>query len=244
MPEIETGFSPSAVYLFLFIGVLILVFFRLINFFVPVLPLKADHKAAFRRLLPIIEFVGWFVFLIWGIGYFFRYNIYFALGLGVIAFLIMLWFAWFALRDLIAGMVIKSNRALKINDTVDVAGYHGKIKRFGFRNLVVETENGKNIYLPYTMLIKQEIVRSHPAEKILSHSFQLQTEPADDIQEKINEIRKSILSLPWVSMIKEPLIRLQEEKNNRYLFHITVYSIEKDYFMLIEKELRSQLEAP
>lgn len=240
MPEIQDHFSYSAVYFFLLIAVLIAVAFRVINFFVPVLPVKTEYKTRIRKAMPLIEFICWFVFFIWGINYFVKYNMYFAIGLGAIVLLSMIWFAWYALRDLIAGIIIKSNRDLQVNETVDVGNYHGKIVRFGFRNLVMETESGKNIYIPYTMLIKREIVRSHPADKIQSHSFRLVTNKEKTAEQTILDIRAALLSLPWTSMIKNPVIRLEEEENGRYAFQITTYSIEKSYFVMIEKEIRER----
>ncbi len=240
MPEIQDHFSYSAVYFFLLIAVLIAIAFRLINFFVPVLPVKTEYKMGIRKAMPLIEFLCWFVFFIWGINYFVKYNMYFAIGLGAIVLLSMIWFAWYALRDLIAGIIIKSNRDLQVNETVDVGNYHGKIVRFGFRNLIMETESGKNIYIPYTMLIKREIVRSHPADKIQSHSFSLVTPKEKSAEQTILDIRAALLSLPWTSMIKDPVIRLEEEENGNFAFHITAYSIEKSYFVTIEKEIRGR----
>lgn len=243
MPEIQDHFSYSAVYFFLIIAIVLVAAFRLLNFFIPALPIKSDYKIGIRKALPMAEFTAWIIFLIWGINYFIRYNIYFAIGLGIVVFLIMIWFSWFALRDLIAGIIIKTNRDLKKNEIVDVAGYHGKIIRFGFRNMILETENGKNIYLPYTMVIKRELVRSHPAEKILSHSFILTTEAKKPLDTTIDDIRRSILSLPWVSLTQKPMIRLENEKPGSYTFHITTFSIEQNYFMMIEKAIREAHEA-
>ncbi|MCF8332057.1 MAG: mechanosensitive ion channel [Bacteroidales bacterium] len=241
--EINTYFSHTAVYFFLLIAVVLIAIFRILHFFIPVLPLKTKTQLRIRKTIPVIEFTAWLVFLIWGINYFIRFNIYFATGLGLILLLIMFWFAWYALRDMIAGIIIKSNRNLKINDSVHAAGYHGKIIRFGFRNLVLETENGKNIYLPYTMLIKQELIRSHPSDKTLSHSFEVSTSKDKSIEQTIEDIRLILLSLPWISQLKSPFIRFENENDNSYVFNVTAYSIEKHYFILIEKAVKESFKA-
>ncbi|MCF8217736.1 MAG: mechanosensitive ion channel [Bacteroidales bacterium] len=238
MNEIQAQFSSSAVYLFLLIAIILFGLFRILNFTVPLLPLKTEQKKRFKKALPVVEFVAWFIFLIWGINYFIKYNSYFALALGILVLLIFIWFAWYALRDIIAGIIMKANRGLNLNDMVDIADYHGKIKRFGIRNLVLETENGKSIFLPYTMIIKQELIRSHPAEKILSHTFTLTTPKDKTIEQSMREIHKSLLSLPWTSRIKKPLIRAEQETEASYVFQITAYSIEKGYFVMIEKAIR------
>ena len=239
--EIQIHFSHTAVYLFLLIAVILIALFRILNFFIPVIPIKSKNQTSIKKVLPVIEFTTWLIFLIWGINYFIRNNIYFAAGLGLILLLIMFWFAWYSLRDMISGIIIKSNKDLRINDSIYVAGYHGKIIRFGFRNLVLETENGKNIYLPYTMLIKKEFIRSHPAEKILSHSFKVTLHKEKAIEQTTEDIRLTLLSLPWVSQIKSPGIRLESETGTSYVFHVTVYSLESRYFMLIEKSLQESL---
>ncbi|MGM0612089.1 MAG: mechanosensitive ion channel domain-containing protein [Bacteroidota bacterium] len=238
MNEIQAQFSSSAVYFFLLIAIVLLGLFRVLNFVVPLLTVKTLQKRRFKKALPIIEFVAWFIFLIWGINYFIKYNSYFALALGILVLLIFVWFAWYALRDIIAGIIIKANRGLNLNDMVDIADHHGKIKRFGIRNLILETENGKSIFLPYTMIIKQELIRSHPAEKILSHTFTLKTSKDKTIEQTLQEIRKSLLSLPWTSRIKKPMIRAEQETGENYVFRVTAYSIEKGYFVMIENAIR------
>ncbi|MFW6019845.1 MAG: mechanosensitive ion channel domain-containing protein [Bacteroidales bacterium] len=238
MNEIQAQFSSSAVYFFLLITIVIFGLFRILKFIVPLLALKNEQKRQFKKALPVVEFVVWFVFLIWGINYFIKYNSYFALALGILVLLIFIWFAWYALRDIIAGIVIKANRDLNLNDMVDIADHHGKIIRFGMRNLILETENGKNIFLPYSMIINQELIRSHPAEKILSHTFKLTTSKDRSIEQTIQEIHKTILSLPWTSRIKKPVIRAEQENDKNYIFRVTTYSIEKGYFIMIEQALR------
>jgi hypothetical protein len=71
----------------------------------------------------------------------------------------------------------------------------------------------------------------------------LTTEAKKPLDETIDDIRRNILSLPWVSLTQKPMVRLENEQPGSYTFHITTFSIEQNYFMMIEKAIREAFEA-
>ncbi len=238
MPQLEAYFSTRAVYLFIIMAIVLALIFRLLHYLVPALPVKRAWKSRLLHHLPAAEVLLWLTFLIWGVGWFIRHNIYVAITLGIILVMTMIWFSWFTLRHLIAGIVMRWNRDLKTGEPIKTLDYQGKIQRMGYRSLVLETDQGQSIYLPWAKIINQEIIRSHPADKIQSHTFTMKVTAKKTVYQTTDSLKTHILSLPWVSLVKKPEIMLLDKSPDNYTFQITIYSIEKSYFVHIENALK------
>lgn len=239
MPPLQAYFSTQAIYIFMAMAVILALAFRLVHYLVPALPVKRVWKSRILHHLPATEMIVWLMFLFWGLGWFLRQNIYVAIALGAILIMILIWFSWFTLRHLIAGIVLRWNRDLKTGETIKTLNYQGKVQRLGYRSLVLETEQGQNIYLPYGKIINQEIIRSHPADKIQSHTFTVKIAAKEPVFQTTQSLKAHILSLPWVSLVKKPEIVLLQKTADNYTFQITTFSIEKSYFVLIEDAITS-----
>jgi len=112
----------------------------------------------------------------------------------------------------------------------------------GNHRLELESENGEIIYIPYSQLSDAVIVKLHPGEMILSHSFTMSTTNNKSSAEKIEEINFAILSLPYASLKKAPQIKLIHEDRSNMVFELVVYTLEKEYFFKIEQEIRKKFE--
>ncbi|MFO8088122.1 MAG: mechanosensitive ion channel [Bacteroidales bacterium] len=238
LEELNLQLSQTAVYITVAIAAVIFATFRMANFLIPLIPAKDKSKKRASKLIPVAEFFIWLAFLIWGFNYLLAHNLIFAILAGLILLLLFIWFARYSLQDIMAGIILKSNKDINIHDIVDIQGYHGKITALRMRNLVLETEKGKSIYLPYSLIIRKEIIRSHPAEKILSHTFLLEIKQEDWATTKPDDLKAFIISLPWVSLKKDPIIKISSENKDTLNCQITVYSIGQQYFPKIEGALR------
>ncbi|MBC8487060.1 MAG: mechanosensitive ion channel [Bacteroidetes bacterium] len=233
-------FSRIEVYFFLLIAILIFALFRLVIRSIGVIPLKKGVKTYILRFLPVIEIFFWFIYFIWAIQFFWNNNQLYAIELSLILTVLSLWIAWFALRDFIAGAIFKASKYFLINESIRVNNYTGKIISMKTRYLIIETDTGETIHIPYSRVLGQTIIKVHPAEMILSYSFKLNVPKTDKSPEVIEEIKNTILNLPWASLKKDPQIRyIYSDKPEISTFEITVYAFEKEYFPEIEKYIRS-----
>ena len=144
------------------------------------------------------------------------------------------------LRDLVAGVIFKLSDHFSINDTLKVKKYSGKIVSFGRSSLELETENGKSIYIPYSKVLNAVNIKTDPAEKISRYNFKLETIKDCALKEKTEQIKQAIMVLPWSSIKKSPLIKPIDETENSFLFEITIFSLEKEYFHKIENNIKEQ----
>lgn len=197
------------------------------------------RKLMFLKYLPLAESVFWMVYLILSAQYFIQKggSIHTVWIFGILLVLLA-FFSWFAFRDIIAGIVWKANKKFNLQDTIKIGDFQGKIQAFHHRNLEIMNDNEESIIIPYTKILSSHIIKSNPTEMILSYSFMLECNNETGSSELLQKIRYEILNLPWSSVKNEPKIKAVREEADRYIFDITVYSMDKDYFYKIENHIK------
>lgn len=230
-------FSAFAVYRLIFLGILLFVIFRLAKFLLPIIIKKSSTRKIIQKYIPLIELFLWFIFLVWSLKSFVIKNQYFAIGLSVVMLSIAIWASWFVLKDYISGMIFKTNSDLNKGDTVTIEKTTGKITKFGFRTLQIESAGSKIIKIPYTQMLNKNFIKSDTAQTITGHSFKIKVKRNEKIKDIINQIKSSILLLPWTSLKKDPIIKPIAETSGIYTLEITVFALEKKFFYNIENTI-------
>ena len=236
----ELDFSNWAVFKFLIAGVFLWLLLRLLKYLMPFVIKRKENKRYVRRYLPSFELLLWFVFVIISIDLFLKTGNIVGYGLLILVFLFIIWFTFFVLKDLMSGVIFKLTDHFSKDDTLKVSKYSGKIVNFGRSSLELETENGKSIYIPYSKIIGAVNIKTDPAEKISRYNFKLETKKDISLREKTELIKQAIMVLPWSSIKKSPIIKPVGETENSYIFEITIFSLEKEYFHKIENNIKEQ----
>ncbi len=238
MLPINIPFSAKAFLSVVLIGLILWFVLRIIKKLMSNILKQTSHKSRFLRYYPILEIIIGVVFLTYAIDYLSESNPLVAVGLFLIALVIALWMSWYYIKSYFLGMVFKLNGKFKINDSIRFKTYQGKIVEMNTRRMIIEDDKGELIFIPYDELSRDIIIKNHPAENILSYHFLLRTPLTKSADDRIKDIRASLLSLPWVSIKKHPNISLIEEANDYQVFDITFYSLEKAYFYRIENAIK------
>lgn len=115
-------------------------------------PLLADFVARLAGYLPIV--IGLlFVFKTIGLG---GAATSLLAGAGVSAFII-----GFAFKDIgenfLAGVLMAFQRPFRVGDTVQAAGVEGKITGLSLRDTQIKTFDGKDVYIPNGLILRQPI---------------------------------------------------------------------------------------
>jgi len=242
MESLDIQFSNFELLGILFLAIILFIAIKLAEKLIPFLIKDYEKKRGFKRYFAIIEIFIWIAFTIFAIQKLSDSNQLYSFGLFALLMVVGFWILWFYLRNYISGGVFKINRKFEINDTVQVDEYQGKIKALGNHRLELESESGEIIYIPYSQLSNAVIIKLHPGEKVLSHSFTISTlhekKPAE-IQE---DIKYEILSLPWSSIKKEPHVKLIHEDKTHLVYEVIVYTLEKEYLFQMEQKVRSKFD--
>lgn len=227
-------------YIYLIVGVLIFVIFRIAFEFLHLLKLKKSVYNKINKYLPFIELIFWFLFIIASMNRLLEHNQIIASGIYAFLLIAFIWFFWSFIRDIIAGLIIKYNDTFKLNENIKIKEYSGRVRSFSRRYLEIETELGEIVYIPYSSIPSSILVKSNPGEKIKAHTFSINVSNKYDLVKLVGEIKSFVLALPWASVIKKPLIIPNGNIDNCYKFEITIYSIEEVYLFQMEDKIRKR----
>lgn len=233
-------FSNFGIYLLLFLAMALFFVLRLLSWFLPVIVPGQEQRKMVLRYKSLIELVIWIVFIIWSVQFLYHSNQPYAAALFLILFLLTVYSGWIGLKDVIAGAFLKAGHRLSIYELIKVGDIAGKIIRFGHTSLVLETDTGETVFLPYSFLFGKVITKLHPAESIHRHTFQFEIALTEPTREAIDRMRSFILNLPWISLKRDPQIRPLAETPTGQPIEITLFSIEKEHFQDMEKLIKSK----
>ncbi|TRX60524.1 mechanosensitive ion channel family protein [Fulvivirga sp. M361] len=90
----------------------------------------------------------------------------------------------FAFKDIgenfLAGFFLAFSRPFGIGDVVEVEGLKGVVKALSFRNTHIRTFDGKDIFIPNSMLIKNPLI-NYTRDGLLRHDFVVGIDYGDDV---------------------------------------------------------------
>lgn len=179
------------------LGVIMLIGFTLLGIFLRSLTKKRLARRIEDRLL--VNFIGrmvFLVFLICGIMIFLN-----QVGLGKTASgllagagvsAIILGFAFKDIgENFLAGFFLAFSRPFGTGDYIEVEGLTGIVKALNFRNTHIRTFEGKDIFIPNAMLIKNPLI-NYTRDGLLRHDFVIGIDYGNDILEARRLILKSL----------------------------------------------------
>ncbi len=239
MKDINFNISYYSVIWFIVLGVGIFLLFRfikrLVNYW---LPEQRTQQVKLERLLPVVEGIVWFSWVMWGVQGVFNNKLVYTLIILGIMLVIIVALSWFAIRDFIAGIVLKLEGAFTIGERIKVQDLEGRVKELGYFGVKLENFRGEIMSVPYSAVSGVTRVQPKSSEAIKNHSFRLDLPKKYTPTTSIDKIRELILNTPWAAITKRPHIKLVIEGEAHYTFEIIIYSLHSRYFQKTETHLR------
>lgn len=212
----------------------------LVRKYIPLMLKRDRSRKILKVIYPIVElaFWAWVFYAIIPV----LYKKHFLLGFCAfaVALSVIVWFAWYRLRDYIAGILFRSSKDIHEQEVISVLGSEGKIIKFGSYNLSLETENGEIVLLPYSSFTGKKIIKQHPSEQVKSFKFILSFDSEKDPVKLVSEIKNTILTQPWSSLKKDPQIVMINSDSKEVKFEITVFTPDMVYAQRIKAHLESE----
>jgi hypothetical protein len=181
---------------FIFIGLFIFIFFRIIRFATPAISPERSKRKKLYRFQPFIEMFSWMAYIIWAIQVFANKSTLYSIGLFVLALLFVLLITWYMLRDFISGVIFRFSQLVSRNEVIKIHGFQGRIIEYRPLALEIETDTSERILIPYSAILSQTIIKAHPAERILNYTFTVNTDKNLSLTSTIRKIREAIYNLP------------------------------------------------
>lgn len=243
MDLIQTG-STQIFGKFLLWGVIIFLFFTILRFGLPIVIKSQKRQIYIKQILLITELVAWIFYLCWFILLFLKSGSFFVIILMSVLLFILFVIGRMWLVDLIAGVIFKSGAQLKKGDYLEKDDFKGVVNKLGSRFLVLENMDGNKIQIPYHKITASVFKKDETIDQKSGYSFELDIKSPKSSEALKSQIQKSILTLPWSSIHKNPIITLTEHSQEFFRFKLTVFAIDKSFASKIENHIKKQFKSP
>jgi hypothetical protein len=240
--SLEYEFSRYPVLIFLILSTLIFIALRGIKFTLPRLVKKYPDTEMITRHFHSFELVVWLIYLLMLLPWFYSRNIYYAAGLSVIIALILLYLGWFAIKDIVAGMMLRNNPSIKVGNKLIINDNNITINKLTATYVEGRLENGDLFFIRYSNLIKENFSRIIENELTYNKTIEIKVKDDGNSDKFITNIRSFLISRPGYAVKHSPEILKTSTDKEITTYKITFYSLDYENIINIEQELRKKFE--
>ena len=184
---------------FLVIGVLIIVFYRILYAFIIPSIERRKVKRFFAIWIFRLEIMTWAAFVVYFI---YRFMLLSPLFTLVILILIVA-LGWKFWKDIFSGVILKIENKIKPGDSISIAGESGTVEEMSSRNVSIKGSHEELIVIPYSDIGGYKIIREQGRDNVLR--FRLSKANIKSIGGD-QALKKLIMSCPWASPRHTPEI--------------------------------------
>lgn len=196
-----------------------------------------------HQIMPLLVSVIWIVIFFWTSYYLFGDKSYYNLVNICIIVILSLLIGWFFARDFIAGVIFKVQNNFQEGDVIQVSELNGNIAQLSIAFLLLQTNDGKLVRIPYSKLsgsiISQNKGQTTNAENTLV--LNIKDERKQEIIEE--EIKTTLISSPWRIPNHMPSIKYLGQQSNFHQFEIKVDVQNTIHFNHIVSQLKNKYKA-
>jgi small-conductance mechanosensitive channel len=155
-------------------------------------------------------------------------------GAGLSAFVL-----GFALKDIaenfLAGIILSFDRPFDLKDTITIDGYTGQVISLDFRTSQIKTFDGKDIYIPNAIILKEPLT-NYTRDGLIRLEFVVGIDFDDNITDALKLINKTMINIDEVLQEDPPYTVVDElatsTVNLRIYFWANTYDYKKGINLL------------
>ncbi|HUG40590.1 MAG TPA: mechanosensitive ion channel domain-containing protein [Longimicrobiales bacterium] len=149
--------------------------------------------------------------------------------------------AWFAIRDLVTGAVLRAEEVYEPGQWIRVDDVDGRIREVGARTLEIEREDGTRVRIPYTGIAGAHLVRAARTEDPTGHTFTVALPPGLGPVRMLPVIRAAARNCFFVSATRDPQVHVTSgPAGHRY--DITVFTLDRTFLPEVESAVRRRID--
>ncbi len=228
-------------HIFTISGLIIYFIFRLLQYFFTKKP-EIKSKLFLSRIFYFIEIMTWFAYLSEGVNLFAQKNLFFSGLCGFILLLGIVWISWFILKDFIAGLFLKMNQDIKLNEIIEFDNISGKVIKIGSRDVELEIDGSNTINIPFNQFFIKRIIHTGTSEHCAKANFVLKLNKNLNAIEALDNIKVFIYQLPWTSSTHEQDVTIEKMDKEGTLIKICALLFDQKYMDKFEQILRERFE--
>lgn len=206
--------------------------------------LATHEKPVFSYIqkgIPWMQVLVWSFFVFWVVHYLFLTTTLYSVLISALILIFLVFVSWYVLRDLFAGVVIRSGQSLEPGITITAGSFSGTISRLGYFSLYLITPDGKRTRIPYHRLSGEIISWRSESGEGKNQIIKLILPQYLGVTKIKRELTGKLLQLPWVvagADIKFQMIPMGDS----YETEISFYSIREDMVARTAEVARMHIE--
>jgi hypothetical protein len=150
---------------------------------------------------------------------------------------VLVFFAWSPLYDLVSGVAFRAGRVCQVGDHVAVGDIAGTVIRLGSRVMVVRTASGDEAVLPYGKVNRTPLRRTQSVQGAYVHTFPIDPVELEELRPLRQRVADAALRCPWSSLRHPPKIERQADGS----LEVSVYALSEDYATEVERAVRAAI---
>jgi len=223
------------------IGILVFVFLKALNTLHVYVNRKYKKWTRKLNLIPAVEFISWLIYIFWAIDFLFKNKLYYQYLVISIVIIVVVFLAWFVVKDFIAGIVFKVQNDLQTKSNIQLGAICGVIKAQHLTHIQIETSAGQILKVPYSRLNHEIISEISDTTSNEDFKFQIQIKKTKNKKETEDLLNFHIINSPWSNFNIKPVTKLLSEDENLYTFDVTASTLNHKHMWLLEKSVKEQI---
>jgi small-conductance mechanosensitive channel len=214
------------------VAISIAVTFQILKMYV--MPYIQSHYKIKRPYLVLykIKIITWVLFIVFC--FYQLVTSHIVIGISVSAFIAVIGFNFW--KDFFAGIFLKLEGRLQVNDYIDIDKTKGQITKLHTRNLEINTQHDEVISIPYHRLLNTFVAKRLNKGEERSRSIKISI-PSDSKNNSIKAIEDALNICPWIYTHKPSSVNRTSSTD----YSITIYAADNFTFQKVEEFLKQHL---
>ncbi|GAB4372316.1 MAG: hypothetical protein Kow0042_15560 [Calditrichia bacterium] len=239
---LQFHFSLSGFLIAVLGGLGLIIAFRLANHYLQSERIDFRGKNHLRRLSPHIQAGVGVLYFLWAISTIFSDSLLSILFTVLLVIFCFYRFSQYVLKDFFAGMRVKANKDITGKKVRFGERFMGRIARLGWLSLELSQEDLTVMQIPYHQVAGLPLVILREGREENRIQLSLVLPPERETDQILQQLKRYLLTSPYIPPGQEPQIRLVEESDGRVEVKIETWLIAPEKKTALLRELKKLVE--
>jgi len=237
----QNTYDTIPTYLFLGLALIALVIFvsfkLLTEYIAPLIESKFKIRNPYLTIYRFKTLI-WFLFIVFA--FYQLISSHIIIGLSTAGFIALLGFNFW--KDFFAGVYLKLDGRIFINDNITINGIKGKISRLHIRNLELKSDSDEIISIPYQHFLNTTVAKRLNKGEERSRTIILPVANNSDYN-SIKAIEGLLNICPWIYSHKQSLVKRNSSNDTTTEYAISIYVSDSVTLKKVEEFLDEHIKA-
>lgn len=224
------------------VGVLLFLLLRLFFRSLRIIDIRYNTSLSYQRFFPVVEMLVWLSFIYWSLEQILIEPLYFTVFFITISVIGLAWIGWYAARDYIAGIILRSQDVYEVGHQLAIGTIVGRILKIGYLNIELQKSDGTVLKVPYSRIAGNVHYNKDENRLVSTYKFPLKIPSQAVIDGALEKIRRSVLNSPWHASHISPQINKVAEDNNMVYLEIVVSTFGKGSLEKLQLQLYKEFD--